>query len=150
MKQLCIIPCGKKKIWDVEPNQGAITADQAYIGTLHQKSKAYSLMFCDDYRILSAKHGFLAPDNIIAENYDVSFSVPSRERIRYSQLAKQAEDQKLFHFDKIIALTGKKYEPYLEKTFEDGPEIVYPLHGYKGIGYILQALQQAVDEKDPL
>lgn len=150
MKQLCIIPCGKKKIWDVADDKGEVPAAQAYVGALHRKSQAYSRVFCEDFRILSAKHGFLGEHDLVAENYDVSFSDTKSDIISIAVLKKQALEQELFGFDRIVALTGKKYKPFIEGVFEKGPEVIYPLQHYPGIGYILQALQQAVEDNRAL
>jgi hypothetical protein len=148
LKALCIIPCGKKKIWDADPHAGPIPAGEAYIGTLHKKSRAYAENFCTDFRILSAKHGFLRKEDILEANYDVSFHSPSAQRISKQQLKEQYEEQGLFKYDYIIGLTGRKYRPYLEGAAKE-QKIFYPLENITGIGYILQELQKAVDNNQP-
>lgn len=73
MKRLCIIPCGKKKIWDIHPDTGPIRAEDAYLSPFHQACERYAKAFFDEWVILSAKHGFLRPDDTVPENYDVTF-----------------------------------------------------------------------------
>lgn len=63
MKRLCIIPCGKKKIWDVQPDAGPVRAEDAYLSPFHQACERYAKTFFDEWVILSAKHGFLRPDD---------------------------------------------------------------------------------------
>ncbi|SDN33650.1 DUF6884 domain-containing protein [Alkalicoccus daliensis] len=150
MKTLCIIPCGKKKIWDINPSAGAVQAQHAYVGDLHKKSQAYADVFCSDYRILSAKHGFLGKDDILYENYDVSFNHQKKYQISRERLKDQVKQEGLAEFDSIIALTGRKYIPVIYSVFPETADIQYPLYNQKGIGYILQALAKAVQEEKPL
>lgn len=150
MKSLCIIPCGKKKIWDTNPFAGTVKAEQAYIGALHKKSRAYAEAFCSDYRIISAKHGFLSKNDLLNENYNLTFDHATNMKIKLDQLTKQAEKQKLHKYDKIIALTGRKYMSVINGVFKEGPRVEYPLLNQKGIGYILQSLDHAVNNNRPL
>ncbi|WP_444684268.1 DUF6884 domain-containing protein [Alkalicoccus luteus] len=143
---ICIIPCGKKKIWDVEPQTGAVKASEAYIGTLHRKCQAYADLFTDSYRILSARHGFLHPDDLLFTNYDETFgsrsmSVASESLShQFSQLPSEK---------RIILLTGKKYEEKLKPLLQR-ETVLRPLSGARGIGDILHLLQEAVDARIPL
>ena len=149
MNSLCIIPCGRKKIWDDYPELKQVPAGNAYTGTLHRKSRAYADMFCSDVRILSAKHGFLALTDKVEENYDLSFHSPRKSIISLRDLRLQVMKQSLLHYDRIIVLTGKKYRPFLERIFP-GEAVNYPLIHCRGIGYILRELQSAVDTLSPL
>jgi hypothetical protein len=36
MKRLCIIPCGAKKIWDVDPGIGPSAAKDVYLSPFHR------------------------------------------------------------------------------------------------------------------
>ena len=42
MKDLCIVTCGKKKIWDKNPDSGPTEAKNVYIGPLSKKAKEYA------------------------------------------------------------------------------------------------------------
>ncbi|PTL39555.1 DUF6884 domain-containing protein [Alkalicoccus saliphilus] len=149
MNSLCIIPCGRKKVWDDYPELKEVPAGEAYTGTLHRKSRAYADTFCTDVRILSAKHGFLALSDKVEENYDLSFHSSRESIISVKNLQIQVMMQELLHYDKITVLTGKKYRPFLEKVFP-GETVNYPLFHCRGIGYILRELQSAVDTLSPL
>lgn len=45
MKRLCIIPCGKKKIWDKYPDYGPMEAKDVYISPFGKACQAYATMF---------------------------------------------------------------------------------------------------------
>ena len=45
MSTLCIVPCGRKKIWDKFPNHGPTEAKFVYIGPFASKCKEYAEMF---------------------------------------------------------------------------------------------------------
>lgn len=67
MRRLCIIPCGKKKIWDKYPDYGPMEAKDVYISPFGKACQAYATMFFENWVILSAKHGFLRPNDIVLE-----------------------------------------------------------------------------------
>ncbi|GAB4072216.1 hypothetical protein GCM10028778_01830 [Barrientosiimonas marina] len=150
MKELSIIPCGRKKIWDNHPEMGAVPAKNAYTGTLHKRTRQYAEMFTDQWVILSAKHGFLFADDIVDGPYDVTFNQNSDEIVSYAQLICQADEKQLKQFDRLVVLTGQKYKPVINGTFPDGMPRVFPLANYGGIGYILQALKRAVEAHTPV
>ena len=73
MKRICIIPCGKKKIWDKHSDYAPMEAKDVYISPFGKACQAYATMFFENWVILSAKHGFLRPNDIVLENYDLAF-----------------------------------------------------------------------------
>lgn len=142
MKQLCVIPCGNKKIWDKEPHLGQVEAENAYTGTFHLLCRQYAEMFFDDWVILSAKHGFLFPDDLVPGNYNVSFSMKTEEVITLEKLQKQADEKNLHQFEEFVVLGGKKFRPVAENTLKG--KFIYPLQNCRGIGYMQQMLKKAV------
>lgn len=145
MKRLCIIPCGKKKIWDKCPDIGPTEAREVYISPFGKACQAYASQFFTHWVILSAKHGFLLPTDIVKENYDLAFHSKSSEIIHIEQLKKQVMDKNLLDFDEIVLLAGKKHKKVVTQLY---PEeiITFLLAGCKGIGYMLQRLKGAVGE----
>ncbi|MGE6593111.1 DUF6884 domain-containing protein [Bacillus mycoides] len=144
MKRLCIIPCGKKKIWDKYSDYGEAEANDVYISPFGKACQAYATEFFENWVILSAKHGFLRPNDIVKENYDLAFDSNSNEIISIEQLKQQMIDKDLLQFEEIVLLAGKKHKKVVTKLY---PEeiITYPLEGCKGIGYMLQRLKGAVE-----
>lgn len=151
MRQLAIIPCGKKKIWDRYPDHKGEKVAEAYIGVLHRLTKQYAEMFCDQWVILSAKHGYSSPDEIIKSNYDLTFGMNETGLIISNEdLIAQIKQKNLSEFDQIIALTGKKHQKIINATFSREQKIIYPLLGTKGIGEMQQKLKGAIETKRSL
>ncbi|MCY7832835.1 hypothetical protein MOD54_14840 [Bacillus spizizenii] len=150
MKRLCIIPCGKKKIWDVQPDTGPVRAEDAYLSPFHQACERYAKTFFDEWVILSAKHGFLRPDDIVSENYDVTFGTGHPEIMTTEELRRQFCERGFSDIEELVMLGGKKYRSVLNTFTGEHQRISWPLSPYKGIGYRLQALNRAVKEKQEL
>lgn len=149
MKRICIIPCGKKKIWDKHSDYGPMEAKDVYISPFGKACQAYATMFFENWVILSAKHGFLRPNDIVLKNYDLAFDSKSDEVINIEQLQKQMVDKSLLQFDEIVLLAGKKHKKVVTKLYPE-EMITYPLEGCKGIGYMLQRLKEAVKEGEEI
>ncbi|MFD1039073.1 DUF6884 domain-containing protein [Virgibacillus byunsanensis] len=150
MKQLSIIPCGRKKIWDVDVHMGAVPTKKAYVGTFHKLCRNYAEKFTDQWVVLSAKHGFLLPEDIVNQNYDVTFNHKSSEIISYNALQEQVTNKGLDQFDELIVLTGKKYKKVIYGSFNNSVSCSFPLLNCSGIGYMQQVLKNAVQENKPI
>ncbi|SES24404.1 DUF6884 domain-containing protein [Salipaludibacillus aurantiacus] len=149
MKELCVIPCGNKKIWDSEPLRKAARAKHAYTGVFHKLCKQYAVRFFEDYVILSAKHGFLRPDDWVPGPYDVSFSMRNSEVISPSALKQQFEEKSLDTYEQLVVLTGRKYVPVMESASGNRSILHFPLLKCKGIGYMQRELKKAVEDNRP-
>ncbi|MCY7533214.1 DUF6884 domain-containing protein [Bacillus altitudinis] len=147
MKRICIIPCGAKKIWDVNPEAGSQPADLVYLSPLHQRTKIYAQTFFSDWMILSAKHGFLKAGDMIHENYDVAFGKPHKEQVTREELSHQFDEKNLAVYDELVILGGKKYRKVIDPLLQPHQKANYPLAPYQGIGYMLQALKRATETK---
>lgn len=146
MRRICIIPCGRKKIWEKEPEIGAVLAKDAYIGIFHGLCQLYANEFFQEWVILSAKHGFLLPDDIVPENYDVSFSMKNHPNIiTIGQLKKQALQKNLYDVDQVVVLGGKKFRPIVEQVFPKHVVFSYPLSNCRGIGEMQKLLKLSVE-----
>ena len=144
MNTLCIIPCGSKKIWDVNPIAGPTKAKEVYIGPFVQKCQQYSETFYpNSWCILSAKYGFLFPDDLVSGPYNVTFNKKSTNPISSEELGAQVVKKGLNRYNKIIVLGGKNY---IDKTMEvlTGKEILTPLKGCKGMGYMMGKMNDAI------
>lgn len=144
-KRLCITPCGKKKIWDKHPEAGPSVARDVYCGAFANTCQAYADSFFDAWVVLSAKHGFLWPDDVVGENYDLAFDSKSEQVITPAQLRQQIIEKQLDQYAEIVVLGGKKYERVVRAIFDEpANSLQFPLRQFKGIGYMLQALNEAV------
>lgn len=148
---MIIIPSGKPKIWDKSPDIGSISANQAYAGTFHKLCQAYAKEFDSGYLILSPYYGFLKPDDLISETYDVRFTLKgvNQNTIQLAELKKQWH--KLNQSETALTvLGGKKFQPLLREIV--GPTLLlnFPLAEAGGIGIMQKYLKDAVTTKTEL
>jgi hypothetical protein len=150
MRTLCIVPCGKKKIWDINRNAGPTEARYVYIGPFAKKCIEYAEKFYPtSWCILSAKHGFLFSDDIVPGKYNVSFNNKSTKPISQDELSKQIIEKGLNTFDRIVVLGGRNYVNMVKAVFSQ-KEIHTPLSGCHGIGEMMQKLNDAIQRESPL
>ncbi len=149
MKTLCVIPCGSSKIWSKKPDAGPTKAKYAYKGSFHSKCREYAQKYHSDWCILSAKYGYLFPDDIIPGNYNVTFNKKQTGPISIMNLREQAIAKGLNKYDRVVVLAGKNYVQYIESSLID-KEFIYPLKGCKGMGYMMQIIDQAIKKNEIL
>lgn len=146
MTRLCIVPCGKAKIWDRVPHAGPTAACAAYTGPLARATRSYAERFhAQSWTILSARHGFLAPHDMVPGPYEVSFARRSPGRIAPEALARQALRLGLRPGDEVIVVAGAAYvRAVLQAVRATGACVRAPLAGRGGLGRMVQALVRAV------
>jgi len=143
---LCVVPCGSAKIWDKYPKVGPTIAEKVYQGTFSKKCQDYAKKFySDSWCILSAKHGFLMPNDVVNGPYNVTFNDKSTNPIITDVLSSQVIEKQLDDYDKIVVVAGKNYENILKSVFND-KEVYNPLNGCKGIGYMMNRLSVLINE----
>jgi hypothetical protein len=150
MKALCVTPCGSKKIWDTNPGAGPTPAKDVYVGPFARKCQEYARRFHPfSWCILSAKFGFLFPDDIVPENYNVSFNDKKSNPIGFQELISQAKAKDLNKYERVVVLGGRKYVAMIKNTFP-GKHVVTPLSDCKGIGFMMGKLNDALKKATPL
>ncbi|MCG7406326.1 hypothetical protein MH117_02775 [Paenibacillus sp. ACRRX] len=147
MRRICIIPCGSRKIWDSDRNAvGPYEAQYAYTGALHRKCQAYARAHYEHWVILSAKHGLLLKHDIVPDNYNVRFGSDHPQLVTISELQRQAAEKKLDQAAEVVMLGGKKFRTILPLIFTSEDLIFnYPLSDCSGIGYMLQRLDNVIE-----
>ena len=146
---LVIVSCGASKIWDKNPLAGPTPAKDAYIGPLFKLNREYAERFSDRWMILSAKYGFIDPDFIIPENYNVTFKDPKTNPVSLNILREQVHEMGLDKFDKIIVLGGKDYVDVILKAFQGlNVKIIAPLKGLS-IGLAMKKVKDALRSGKP-
>lgn len=124
---LVVVPCGGLKIWQRRPDVGPAPAASAYVGPLFKINKEFAERFADRWVILSAKYGFIEPDFVIPEDYDVTFKKPATGPISTARLKEQVREKGLYKFSRVIALGGKDYVSRVRAAFAGtGAEGLYP------------------------
>ncbi|MGB9980487.1 DUF6884 domain-containing protein [Methanobacterium sp.] len=145
MKSLCIIACGKKKIWDENPEKGPVKARNLYTGSFTKKCVQYAKKADFDlWCILSAKHGFLFPDEIVKEQYNECFHNKNSNPIALDELNLQLKTKELDKYEKVVILGGKYYTNMMKELFNE-KEINNPLNGCKGIGHMMKKLNSLIN-----
>jgi len=150
MKVLCVVPCGNKKIWNKKPNIGPQRARNVYIGPFASKCREYAERFYpSSWVILSAKYGFLFPDDVVPGPYNISFNDKNTNPITVKELRSQAKDKGLCNYERIVVLGGKNYTQIIKDIFQN-KEIHDPLVDCKGIGYMMGKLKKTKKRGVPL
>jgi len=151
-KCLCIATCGAKKIWSVNPNAPKhVPAKEAYVGPLARKTIEYAQTFHPgNYVILSAKYGFLLPDEKISD-YDAYCN--KNPVITIPELKKQAAEKTvngiaLKDYDKVVVIGSSCYCNWAKKVFGE-KKVECPLVGLP-IGKMLQQLKTSITSRKPL
>ena len=150
MNPLCIVPCGRRKIWDIDPVAGPTCAKDVYVGPFASKCRAYAEHFHPSaWCIVSAKYGLLFPDDLVPGPYNTTFNDRSTEPIGLDDLSHQVRDRGIHNHCPVIVLGGREYVLLVEKALA-GTTVVAPLSGCRGIGYMMQRLDQAIRDGKPL
>jgi hypothetical protein len=113
-------------------------------------NREYAEHFGDSWVILSAKYGFLNPEDIIEGPYDVTFKRRSPPPIGEAALREQVRSRRLDRFDNIIGLGGRDYRIVVQAAFADSNvRLHFPFAGMS-LGKSLQAAKRAVLIDQPL
>jgi hypothetical protein len=152
MRAVYVVPCGKTKVWDKHPDRGPAPAREVYVGPLATAARRYAERFHSGrWVILSARHGLLAPDDVVLGPYEVSFSGPVGEIISDKRLREQAVGRGFTDLDKVVVVAGRKYvERVAAALVGHHVTVVAPLGNVGGLGYMLRALKGAVETGRPL
>jgi hypothetical protein len=149
MATLVTVPCGKRKIWDIDPEAGPTPAREVYQGVPFKINREYAEKFADQWFILSAKYGFIEPDFVIPENYNVTFDDPESNPISLAELQAQVRDKGLDRFDLTVALGSTTYAETVRNSFAGTRvTVIAPTAGLP-IGRAIGQVRRAIDENRP-
>lgn len=156
--RIALVGCGESKV-DVEDGE-TVPARDLYDSNYFQLKREYAETCCDEWRILSAKHRLLSPDEEI-ESYDASLSPRSDSYIGDYEAGKWAvrtglEFQTLASFKAIYAefviLAGEDYVGHIEEYLEANTRrVTYPFRAddLEGIGDQQSWLRSEIDSWHP-
>lgn len=147
---LVIIPCGQGKIWDRYPEVGPTPARDAYTGAPFRVNRAYAERFASRWVILSAKYGFIDPDFVIPEPYNLTFKKKDPRLVEVSRLREQVSALGLAEWPDVAVLGGKEYQSAARAAFA-GMDVAlhYPLAGLP-LGRAMSATNAAISAGRPL
>ena len=117
--KLVVIPCGKSKIWDKNPGADPQKARDAYTSAYFNVNRQYADSRHCDWMILSPKYGFIRPDFVIPDNYDVTFGKASSGPMTVQELKRQVEKRELTNYDQITVLGGRGYVETVREAFSN-------------------------------
>lgn len=143
MRTLVVVPCGAKKIWAAHPDAGPVPVQDAYVGTPFKVNRGYAEAIGDDWVILSAKYGFLRPNDLIPGPYEVTFKRRSTGPVSVEVLRQQIGALGLSRYDRVIGLGGIEYRQALQAAFGSKAALAFPFAGLQ-LGYSLQAANAAI------
>ena len=150
MTALCIIACGKRKIWDKHPEAGPTKAKEVYIGPFALSCRRYAEKFYPStWCIISAKHGFLFPEDVVPGPYEVTFSKPKTNPITVEELKVQVTKKDLEKYQNIVVIAGKEYISRMQRVFPE-KEISTPLMNCSSQGQMMRELRNARERAEPL
>lgn len=126
MRTIALVQCGKRK------QQRPCLARNLYTGTLFAKTRAYVESLGCAWFILSAKHGLIEPDRIIAPYDETLKGSPVAMRRKWAQ---DVAPQLLCHVaagDTVILLSGTDYTEFLVPYLTNAGVIVEdPMRGMR-------------------
>jgi hypothetical protein len=128
---------------------GPIEARDAYVGGPFKVNRAYAERFADRWLILSAKYGFISPDFVVPESYNITFKDPRTGPVGIATLRQQVEQQQLSRFDPIIVLGGMEYQLAARAAFTTNAARLYVPFAGLPIGKALQATNRAIAAGSP-
>lgn len=122
-------------------------AKDAYVGPPFKVNRKYAEAIGDRWVILSGKYGFIKPDFIIPEPYEVTFNRKSSGPITDEALQKQMRAMRLSQYSEVIGLGGAAYRMRIEKVFEDTAVNLNFSFAGLAIGKAMQAINHEIEAK---
>lgn len=103
MSQVCLVACASSK------QHKPASAKDLYISTLFKKSRWLAEKFYDRWCVLSAKHGVVAPEEIIAPYDQTLNAMSAAERREWAHRVCQQLEARLKPQDEVTFLAGQRY-----------------------------------------
>ncbi|MEE8322785.1 MAG: hypothetical protein V3R57_04085 [Candidatus Bathyarchaeia archaeon] len=120
-------------------------AKNVYTGPPFKENREYAETFSDKWVILSPKYGFMEPDFIIPEDYNVAFKDSKTESISLETLREQVKEM-FSEYSCIVALGGTTYANLVVETFKGTDrKVITPCTGIM----IARAVRDALRENKP-
>lgn len=148
--RFAIVGCGKQKLDIDEPK---VPIARLYTSNYFELKRTYAKKRCDDYGILSAKHGLALPGKYVS-SYDLTIDDLDDDELEdWVEEVSYALELIASDSDVIVLLVGQKYldplEPALE-VIDSSPEVDLrrPFNRLGGIGEQMAWLRAQIDEAD--
>ena len=138
-KRIALVACVSKKA------AGPMPAHDLYTSDWFGKASTYAMQVADEWYILSAKYGLVAPDTVIAPYDQTLTKMPAAERRAWAgrvldELGKVAKPG-----GHVVILAGEAYRSNLIRPIREmGCTVEVPLQGLK-IGQQLSWFKQGLE-----
>lgn len=137
---VCLVACTSKK--GDQPGK----AEFIYRSPLFSAARSYAEKRADQWYILSAKHGLLSPEEVIAPYNESLLSQSEAQRRVWAEGVQRAFNARVPPGGRVIFMAGTAYRSYLGPAFEsEGREIAAPMSAL-GIGSQVAWLQKVERE----
>lgn len=139
--RIALVSCVKMK------RDHATPAGDLYISPLFQGLKRYAQASADAWYILSAEHGLLMPEEVIAPYERTLNKMSVSDRRRWAERVMEKLDSVLMTPSEIVILAGLRYrEMLVPELLERGHQLKVPLEGLS-MGRQLQRLAELNAER---
>jgi hypothetical protein len=139
VSEVCLVSCVSQKA------SRPLPAKDLYTSALFKKVRAFAERRCCPWFILSAEHGLVHPNTVVAPYEKTLNSMGVKERRAWAERVIQQMQEAMPDADRITVLAGQRYRefllPYLRQR---SPVVEMPLEG-KRIGEQLQWLSRVHD-----
>jgi len=134
MESVALVSCVGKKA------DSAVRAADLYQSPWFLKARRYAEAGHDRWWVLSALHGLVAPDEIVAPYEKTLNRLPAADRRAWASGVLHQLDDELHPASRVVFLAGLRYREHLEAALLDrGHRVEVPMRGM-GIGHQLQWL----------
>jgi hypothetical protein len=147
MNSLCILPSGKRKIWDTGLSRGLVPASQAYTrGFASTAQECAQIFYPESWIVLSTNYGFLFwPTGLVERQYNVSFSRRCDSVTRDVDLCDQVNRLGLSQFGEIVVIAATAYAAAVHRAFADrSVRIRSPPVGLPNMGSMIGQMNKAI------
>lgn len=135
-RKIALVSCVKTK------RDVASPARSLYTSALFKKASSYAREIADEWYILSAEHGLVHPDTVIAPYNKTLNRMRAAERRAWAREVVTELEQALKPGDRVIILAGKRYRENLIGPIEQiGCHVEIPMEGLS-FGQQLQWLNE--------
>jgi hypothetical protein len=123
-KKIALVACVKTK------KPMPMPAQDLYRSDWFRKASTYAMRVADEWHILSAKHGLVAPDTVI-EPYDETLNrMPVAARRAWAKRVLEDLDRVLQPGDHVVILAGVRYRENLVNPIQEmGCNVEIPMQG---------------------
>ena len=125
-RKIALVACVYRK------NSRPMPARDLYSSDWFQKASAYAVRMADEWYILSARYGLVAPDTVIAPYDETLNKMPVAARRAWARRVLSDLSGRLRPGDHVLILAGEKYREHLLAPIRQmGCEVQVPMEGLR-------------------